>query len=210
MSALYLINGATLRSYFDISVNVKEGRILNIVQEMQDLDLKLFLDHPFYYDLISYITTDVPGTIVFAGNTPQPYIDLINGVVYQDRRGNNIAYEGLIKTLAYFTFARFIESDAYRFTATGPVTKTHDNGDALKQSDITKLVQQQRSKANAHCNEVEKFLRDNRQDFPLWRYNESNTIARQPGPRIRSVDRNKFNYPGFNGSYGYGFNNDFI
>lgn len=207
MSALYLINQSTLNQYEDISSNVKPERILVFIKKMQDLDLKLFLDHPLYYDLIQYITTTVPGVIVFAGNTPQAYKDLINGVDYVDKHGHNIIYEGLIPTLVYFTFARFIEADAVRYTATGPVTKQHDNADPLKISDITKLVQQQRSVANAHANEVEKFLWDNKQSFPLWRFNESNKIARQPGPRIRAIDKTKFNNPnGYNnGSYGYGY-----
>jgi hypothetical protein len=195
MSALYLINQATMNLYEDISSNVKPERILVFVRKMQDLDLKLFLDHPFYYDLIKYITTEVPGVIVFAEGTPQPYKDLINGSTYTDLHGHTIVYEGLIPTMVYFTFARFIEADAVRYTATGPVTKLHDNAESVKISDITKLVQQQRSVANAHCNEVEKFLIDNREDFPLWRFNESNKIARQPGPRIRAIDKTKLNYP---------------
>jgi hypothetical protein len=205
MSALYLINQSTMNIYEDISSNVKPERILVFVKKMQDLDLKLFLDHPFYYDLISYITTETPGEIVFADNTPQPYRDLINGVTYIDLHGHKIIYEGLIPTMVYFTFSRFIEADAVRYTTTGPVTKHHDNADAVKISDIAKLVQQQRSVANAHCNEVEKFLVDNRQNFPLWRFNENNKIARQPGPRIRAIDKTKSNYPNGYSGYGYGY-----
>jgi hypothetical protein len=105
-------------------------------------------------------------------------------------------------TLVYFTFARFIEADAVHYTPTGPVVKHHDNGDAVAPKDIIKLVQQQRSVANAHANEIEKFLWDHRADFPLWRYNGKNKTARQAGPRIRSVDKNNFNYPGYGPSEG--------
>lgn len=211
---LYLINQASLTTFEDISVNIKPERVLVFVKKMQDLDLKLFLGHAFYYDLIKYISTTVPGVIQFANNTPQQYMDLINGTTYADPHGYNIIYEGLIPTMVYFTFARFIEADAVRYTATGPVTKKHDNADPLKISDITKLVQQQRSVANAHANEVEKFLSDNKQKFPLWRPSYDNKNARQPGPRIRSIDRTKYNYPGGgNQSNYYGFNgllNDLI
>jgi len=102
-----------------------------------------------------------------------------------------------LPTLVYFTFARFIEADAVHYTSTGPVLKHHDNGDPIAPKDIVKLVQQQRSVANAHANEVEKFLWDNKNDFPLWRYNGKNKSSRQAGPRLRSIDRT--NYPmGFN------------
>ena len=97
--------------------------------------------------------------------------------------------------LVYFAFARFIEADAVHYTAAGPVIKHHDHADPLSAKDITKLVQQQRSVANAHANEVEKFLWDNRADFPLWEYSEKNKSSRQSGPRIRSIDRTSFNYP---------------
>lgn len=202
--SLYLINQATMGIYEDISSNVKPERILVFVRKMQDLDLKLFLDHAFYYKLISYITTPTPGVIEYADDTPQEYKDLIDGKTYTDLHGHTIVYEGLIPTMVYFTFARFIEADAVRYTATGPVVKMHDNAEAVKISDITKLVQQQRSVANAHCNEVEKFLIDNREDYPLWRYNETNKIARQPGPRIRAIDKTSFNYPNGYSGYGYG------
>lgn len=276
MSQLYLIDHTTFASYEDISINVKPERILVFVKKMQDLDLKPFLNHPFYYDFVNYISytgfdtahittpatsaadgtytdqpiisahglggvatfivlaglvtsvvevnpgsryavgdtftvTALPGAVftiaslkpyyVFDVAAPQAYIDLLYGTTYTDLHGHRIDYEGLIPAMVYFTFSRFIEADAVRYTATGPVTKHHDNADPLKISDIAKLVQQQRSVANAHCNEVEKFLYDNKASFPLWKFSENNKNARQPGPRIRAVDRTSSNYPnGYNGS----------
>ena len=126
-------------------------------------------------------------------DAPQHYKDLFNGSEYLDKRGHIVLYEGMAPTLVYFTFARFIEADAVHYTPTGPVVKHHDNGDAVAPKDIIKLVQQQRSVANAHANEIEKFLRDHRDDFPLWQYNGKNKTARQSGPRIRSIDRTNFN-----------------
>lgn len=138
---------------------------------------------------------DPNSTVGLLSNTPQNYINLFNGCEYQDRYGHNVDYEGLIPTLVYFTFARFIEADAVHYTATGPVLKHHDNADAVAPKDIVKLVQQQRSVANAHANEVEKFLWDNKADFPLWNYNGKNKSSRQSGPRIRGIDRTGFNLP---------------
>lgn len=208
MSQLYLINDQTFTDYEDLSPNIKGARILVFVKKMQELDLKLFLDHPFYYDLIKYITTTVPGVIEWAEGTPQAYKDLVEGCEYQDPHGHTIIYEGLIPAMVYFTFARFVEKDSIRYTATGPVYKNHDNAQPLSMSDLVKNVQMIRSEANAHCNEVQKFLYDNKKDFPLWRYSESNNIARQPGPRIRAIDKTKFNYPNGYNNYGYniGFN----
>jgi hypothetical protein len=193
MNTIYLINQATFQNYEDISVNVKPERLNVFIKKAQDLDLKPFLGHALYYDFMQSFNPD--GTL--KNTAPQPYIDLFNGSEYLDLFGNIVLYEGLQSTLVYFAFARFIEADAVHYTASGPVIKHHDNGDPVAPKDIVKLVQQQRSVANAHANEVEKFLWDNRDDFPLWRTNLKNKNSRQPGPRIRSIDRTNFNYPGY-------------
>jgi hypothetical protein len=201
MNQIYLIDQITFQNYEDLSVNIKADRIKVFVKKAQELDLKPFLGHSLYYDFIQYFNVD--GTL--QDNTPQCYKDLLNGSEYLDRHGHVVLYEGLLPMLVYFTFARFIESDAIHYTATGPIIKHHDNGDTLSPTEITKLVQQHRSVANAHANEVEKFLRDNRADFPLWNYNGKNRSARQAGPRIRSIDKNDFNYPGDRFSQNDGF-----
>jgi hypothetical protein len=155
------------------------------------------LGHALYYDFLSHFNED--GTL--QDDAPQPYKDLLNGTEYLDDYGHIVLYEGLAPTMVYFTFARFIENDAVHYTATGPVIKRHENGDALSSPEVVKLVQQQRSIANAYANDIEKFLWDNKADFPLWRYNAKNKTSRQAGPRIRGVDKNDFNYPGSYNNY---------
>ena len=194
-----MTNILLITNYEDLSVNVKSDRIKFFVKKAQELDLKPFLGHSLYYDFIQYFNTD--GTL--KDETPQRYKDLLNGSEYLDRHGHVILYEGILPMLVYFTFARFIEADAVHYTATGPVIKHHDNADALSPQDVAKLVQQHRSVANAHANEVEKFLRDNKADFPLWNYSPKNRSSRQAGPRIRSVDKTAFNYPGDNYAANY-------
>ncbi len=187
-----LIDQNTFQRYEDVSVNIKPERLKVFVNKAQDLDLKPFLGYALYYDFIKCFNED--GTIKI--DSPQHYKDLLNGSEYLDKNGHIILYEGLLPTLLYFAFARFIEADAIRYTSSGPIIKHHDNSDNATLQYITKLVQQQRSVANAHANEVEKFLWDHRSDFPLWRFSAKNKTARQPGARIRSVDKTSFNYPG--------------
>jgi hypothetical protein len=191
MSTIYLINQTSIQNYEDIALNIKPERVKVFIKKAQDLDLKPFLGHALYYDFIKHFNDD--GTI--QSDAPQPYKDLLNGSEYLDKSGHIVLYEGLVPTLVYFTFARFIEADAVHYSATGPIVKHHDNGDAVAPKDIVKLVQQQRSVANAHANEVEKFLWDNKADFPLWNYDQQNKSSRQPGPRIRGIDKTNFNYP---------------
>ncbi|MES2268662.1 MAG: hypothetical protein V4520_17990 [Bacteroidota bacterium] len=191
---LNLITPETLQRYQDIAANIKPERIKVFVQKAQELDLKPFLGYILYYDLIKQLDTD--GNL--KDDAPQHYKDLLNGSEYLDDDGHIVLYQGLQPVLAYFAFSRFIEADSVHYTATGPVTKRYDNADALPAKDIVKLVQQQRSTANAYANETERFLMDHKEDFPVWHYNHKNKSARQSGPRIRSVDKTDFNFPADN------------
>lgn len=189
---IYLITPSAFQDYEDISVNIKPDRIKVFIKKAQELDLKPFLGHALYYDFIKYFNTDA----TIADTAPQQYKDLWAGCEYTDRFGHSIVYEGMLPTLVYFTFARFIEADTVHYTSSGPVIKRHDNADTLKPQDLVKLVQQQRSVANAHANEIEKYLWDNKELFPLWHFNERNRSSRQAGPRIRGIDKTDYNYPG--------------
>jgi len=186
-----LITADTFQQFEDISINIKPERLQVFIKKAQELDLKPFLGYPLYYQLLKYF--DTAGQI--KADAPQVYKKLFNGCEYTDDYGHSITYEGLAPTLVYFTFARFIEGNGVHYTATGPVIKQYDNAQAVSTQDQIKLVQQQRSVANAHANEVEKFLLDNQADYPLWRYNQKNKSSRQAGPRIRGIDRTNFNRP---------------
>jgi hypothetical protein len=183
-----------LQRYEDIAANIKPERIKVFIQKAQELDLKPFLGYILYNELIKNLDAD--GTL--KDEALQHYKDLLNGSEYLDERGHIVLYQGLQPMLTYFTFARFIEADAVHYTATGPVIKRYDNADAVPMKDIVKLVQQQRSTANAYANETERFLLDHQEDFLAWHYNHKNKSSRQPGPRIRSVDKSDFNYPADN------------
>ncbi|WP_454801791.1 DUF6712 family protein [Mucilaginibacter phyllosphaerae] len=189
-----LITPTTLQRYEDIAANIKPERIKVFIQKAQELDLKPFLGYILFYDLIKQLDTD--GNL--KEDAPQHYKDLLNGCEYLDDDGHIVLYQGLQPVLAYFTFARFIEADAVHYTATGPVTKRYDNADAVLVKDLVKLVQQQRSTANAYANETERFLIDHQEDFPVWHYNHKNKTSRQAGPRIRAVDKTDFNFPADN------------
>lgn len=188
-----IINQTTFQRFEDVSLNIKSERLDVFINKAQELDLKPFLGYALYYDFIKQFNED--GTL--KEDAPQPYKDLMNGTEYLDKRGYVVLYQGLGPVMVYFAFARFIEDDAVHYTATGPVIKQREGSSAMSASDLVKLTQQQRSIANAYANETERFLRDHRDDFPLWTYNPKNKTARQAGPRIRGVDKTSFNYPGY-------------
>ena len=191
MSQIYLINQATFQQYEDISINIKPERLNVFIKKAQELDLKLFLGYAFYYDLIKNCNPD--GSL--KNDASEIYAPLLNGCEYTDRNGHNIIYDGIAPALVYFSLARFVEADAVRYSSTGPVLKSHDNAQAIPLADIVKLVQRYRSIANAHVIDIERFLWDNQSKYPLWQFDERNHTARQPGSRIRAVDKTNQNYP---------------
>jgi hypothetical protein len=139
-------------------------------------------------------------TPVFNPNTPEIITQLFYGCIYEDLSGNPINYAGMLYAIAYWSFARFLEFDSVQYTATGPVQKMHDASEPVKTSDVQKIVTAFRSKANASANSIEKFLYINKTSFPLWRMNQDSKNSRQPGARIRGIDRSR-------GNAGYGFGN---
>lgn len=187
-----IINNTTFQQYEDISAGVKTERLNVFIKKAQELDLKPLLGYALYYDFIKHFNEY--GAV--NDDAPQQYKDLMNGAEYLDKRGHIVLYQGLSPVMVYFAFARFIEADSIHYTSTGPVIKQHDNGIAIGAESIVRLVQQQRSVANAYANETERFLKDHKESFPLWNYNPKNKTARQAGPRIRSIDKTEFNHPG--------------
>lgn len=192
----YLINPDTFLSFEDLSVNIDPQRILTYAKKGQELDLKPFLGHAFYDDLLKQFEAGENGISFLSETASEAYQKLWNGCDYTDPHGHSITYEGMIPTLVYFAFARFVEGGSISFTPAGPGTAKSDYFNSLSLKDINTLVSQYRSEANAHCNEVQKYLEDNRKDFPLWNFNAANKRSRQPGARISGIDRTAYNYPG--------------
>lgn len=156
-------------------------------------------------------TLDPASQMTFKPNTPQKYLDLFNGLTYTDKAGNAVQYDGMIPTLVYWTFARFVENDYVQYTKTGPVIKAHDAGIGLEPKDVIKLVQQHRSVANAHCNDIELYLYNFWNEFTLFRFDQRRKASRQSGPRIRGVDKTTYNAPGLGGNnYPGGFGWDWF
>lgn len=209
MAQTYLIDISTFAGFEDLSVNINPKRLLVFVKKAQDLDLKLFMGQAFYTDFMQYFSMDGSGNLVESPSIPALYKQLWEGGEYTDKAGHPIAYDGMIPALVYWTFARFIEADSVHYTATGPVVKRHDAGDAVDSREVAKLVQQQRSVANAHANDIEMFLFNNQSNFPLWRWNERNKSSRQAGPRIRGIDKTDFNLPGYGNGNWPNLNNGF-
>lgn len=162
----------------------------------------------------TFTCASVPGAVfsvnavmpVFLPTTPPIVLQLFNGGEYNDLQGNPIYYQGMIPAIVYLAFARFIEFDPIQYTTTGPVIKHRDLSDSLRPSDLSKIVASYRSIANAHINNIEKFLYVNKGQFPLWKVNERNKNSRQPGARIRPVDvtqNGRIDYRNYNGLEGW-------
>ncbi|QQL50330.1 DUF6712 family protein [Mucilaginibacter ginkgonis] len=191
MTQVYFINQASFAPYQDISINVKPARLNTFIKKAQDLDLRLILGDRLFYDLLKCCNQN--GTT--KDDAPAQYVKLIMGCDYTNGLGQELSYDGLTPALVYFTLSRLVENDSIKYTANGPVVKAAEGNTHLSYSDTVKIAQQYRSIANSYTRGIESFLNANSTDFPQWQYNESLVTARQPGARIRSVDKTEFNYP---------------
>ena len=180
-----LITASQVRLFEDISANVKDERINIRIEQMQNMDIKPFMGLAFYSDMILHTTSE-------------KYVKLLNGVStsYTDLQGNEIVFSGLLPAMVNFTIARFLTADKIRYTATGPVVKKEEFSRILKDEDKAARISELISMGNAYMMDVEYFLRNNREDYPLWAFYNSNRTMRQSGARIRAID--KGNYNGFN------------
>lgn len=197
---LYLIQMSDIMAMVNISPNIDEDRLNAQIKNAQDFDLRLFMGDAFYWNFINWFN---PTTGVLKPDAPALISQLFNGGAYNDLSGNPIFYQGMAPALVYMAFARFVEFDPVQYTSTGPVIKHHDQSDPLRPSDISKIVSSFRSMSNAHTNNIEKFLYVHKTSFPLWRINERAKNSRQPGARIRGVDRTQFNRAGYGYRSGY-------
>lgn len=195
---MQLVSAEYVRNLKQLTANVQDARLDMFINEAQDLDIKPFLGEIFYYQMQTILSD------YYAQPEPRPdptteqqnFINLYQGVTYVNQQGFTIIYEGLKPTVGLFSFSRFVQWDSTRYTRTGSVVKNHEQSDILSEKAIARNTDQARSEANAHANEVQRYLRNMHASFPNYWFNLRNKQARQPGPRISGIDKNSYNYPG--------------
>lgn len=154
-----IITHQDIREIKGISLNVNaEKELIPHILEAQEFDLRPLLGEPFYNAIIEDVEN----------NNGVNYDDLLNGTTYQID-GKNYKHSGIKTVLVYHSYARYIGGSQVQSTATGFVKKQIQYSEPATDKTISRMIQQNRSGAQAHWDRVVKFLDENKKDYPLWK-----------------------------------------
>lgn len=88
----------------------------------------------------------------------------------------------------YYAYARYLPGHDIVPTASGLKRKLNEHSEAIKESDISRLINNATSNAAEYAVRVEKFIQDNLTAFPLYKPLK---YAKEIGITIRAVDVNE-------------------
>jgi hypothetical protein len=101
--------------------------------------LSMYIDEARRMDLQPALTAELLNKIDIDMASPLEYADLLAGCVYIHKH-KTYKFAGLIKTLAYFVYARFIKGNSINPTAFGVVTKTDSNSEAASDKRLVMMA----------------------------------------------------------------------
>lgn len=154
-----LITESDFAPFKAISANLNAAKkLVPYIVEAQQMDLKGLLGNAFYLAL----TKDILGSPAL-----QLYSDLWNGAEWIF--GNkSLRQEGLKTVLIHFTYARYVMNSNSEETAFGIVIKKEENSTPVSEKTILRKIDNANSQAFAYFKDVEKYLNDNLDLYPLW------------------------------------------
>jgi hypothetical protein len=164
MRETLLIGLSDIEDFKGISSNVNSFKDLQpSILEAQEFDLKKIMGESFYLDLMDDFEA-VPSLT--------KYGDLFNGVQYT-YNGNKYEHAGIRAVLAYHSYARYVPDAQTQSTASGFVKKTNQYSEHVSDKSITRKAQQARSGAQAHWDDVRRYLERKSTDYPLFKCGKS-------------------------------------
>lgn len=183
MTAPLLIGLSDFGDYKHITSNLNASIKLDpYIREAQEFDLRPLMGTEFYLALCEDFE---------ASPSLATYEDLFNGSEYTIG-GVKHQHNGIKAALIYFAYARYIPGGQVNSTPFGLVQKLNQT-DSQPVSDkiIARLVQQARSGAESYWSRTHKFLLDNINSYPLYRYPRK---PKSGGMRFISVGGNSKTY----------------
>lgn len=139
--------------YRDISENVDFDRLTPWILEAQKMEMRAFLGDTLYLKMI----TDFDG-LEF---TDPIYIDLWNGA-----DTTNYRFYGLKPVIIYFAYARFLKNQPVVVTRYGVKNLVNDSSQDNGPGSTRVKQAEAENMAIALQSDAEKFLNDNRNDYP--------------------------------------------
>ena len=165
MSDIALISKADLVEFTGISKNLSKEKIEPYVIQAQQSELRQFIGHEFYYDLISSWQGDS-----FSGGTQSNLNEAWNGESYDYADGRTRQFYGLKMCLIYWSYARILESIDFFVSAYGNRLAQHDNSERATRAAVKQKANEARAMAEMYASEAQVYFDKKKSTYTLWNY----------------------------------------
>ena len=166
-----------------VSGNIGDDRINQVILDAQRLDLEPLLGRAFYYELWNALDDSPVLT---------KYSDLRDGTEYTDPNGYTIQFYGILPVIAYFSIARLrLEQDGF-ITRSGNKFKEREQSERIGYKTLEAQASADRSKALYYQESLLDYLEKNKATYPNWN-NYSPKTERQSGFELFSINKSANN-----------------
>lgn len=113
-------------------------------------------------------------------------IVLLDGGIFEDWNGNNIAFKGLRYILAYMNYIQIISESYVNDTFSGFVKHSINESEPLNSSERKELKINSQSVVVSQSNLLKEFLNKNSTVYPLWK---CTTTTKLYNPKLTGLKR---------------------
>lgn len=163
MAEQRIISKVDINEFFQLDSNIDDSRINPHILRAQQAELKPVLGDALYYAFIE----DYDGT----NFQDQRFIDLFEGAIYQDSKGNPIYFNGVRPLLSSWSFSRVVGANKIFITRSGNVQQINpEESENLEDNQIRLYKREARSEAIRLEGELILFLQANKETYPEYQY----------------------------------------
>lgn len=143
-----LIDKTEIAKHREVSRSVRDDKINPYIDDAEALDLKPMLGSELYYEMVE-------------NPTDAKYIALLDPVEKK--------HVGIKKVLSLFSYARYVLYGSFTDTAFGFVQKSSQDSQPVGNEFKRNIYTKDRQAAVEYFKDIERYLNDNKTDYPLWK-----------------------------------------
>lgn len=151
-----------------VSTEINDNRIIPMIIESEQLDIKNQIGNDLYVDLLQYVNSSEEDK----KNFPD-YSTLLDGGFYDyvsDCGENGSRYlKGLTNTVNYFVWARLVKYNQFNVTRFGVVRKKDEYSENVGYEELNRLYLDTMAIAKGYLNDCILYLKSNREKFPKFK-----------------------------------------
>lgn len=149
-----------------VSSKLDNSRIDPYIDESEQMNIKSQIGDALFINILEYVNADDKSSF-------PDYSLLLNGGIYQVNTCNNDlenrSFKGLIESLNYYVWARFVKNNNYTPTRFGLVNKTDQHSQNAELKERLVVEKDALSIADKYLSECIDYLKANRDKFPLFK-----------------------------------------